>query len=577
MDTFIPSETGSILASLVTVLTLVVVYYNVKIYTFWSSRGIKGPLPVPLFGTNIYFIFKDRSVVDFEWRQKYGHTYGTYEGYEPVLRTTDNEIVKHVWIKNFSSFTDRNNHTIHGENLKRWLFWSSGEHWNNQRVLISPMFTSARMKTMFNVMAGCMQRFKDEVERKLRSSVGLAGELDEIAQAKALAKSRQSPSTDISKDDFMALTLDVIAQGFFSLRFDTYQDKTSEFFKRAFAFSKFDVPYFIMWMFIPDPIRSYFKIDLVKYSHYEYFEKLSQKTIDERRRDPSKRQNDFVQALIEAKLPDNKTTDGDKSNNYNKEKLYDADDDKEAHYNDNTKFQELELLHEKQLRSVKFRSFDDKEIRAQMTFFFLAGFETTSSSLTFCFYELAHQQAAQSEVYQELISRGFSKDKQPDYSELLSLKKLDALVSECLRLYSPVTEHNRIVTNKDGVTLPTSPPIHLPSGIIISNPGFVYQRDQDYWEKPLQFDMARFYPENRHKIITSTYNPFGLGPRNCAGMRFALLTLKTSLATILLSYRILPGPKSSAYPPEFNRHAFFLQLKHTDFKLVPRQQPAELA
>lgn len=575
MDTLWFTDASSLLVSLATVL---LVYYHVKKYTFWSSRGIKGPLPVPPFGTNIYYIFKDRSVVDCDWRNKYGHTYGTYEGYEPVLRTTDNEVIKHVWIKEFSSFTDRNWKFIHGENVKRWLFWSSGEHWNNQRLLISPMFTSSRMKTIFAVTSNCMQGFKKAINSKLgmaKSSVihdiskDSTDNLDEIVQAKA------TELTAFSKDDFMALTLDVIAQGFFSMKIDSYQDKKSEFFRRAFAFAKFDVLYFVFWMLIPNVVRRYFKLDLVKYSQYEYFEKLSQRSIDERRRDPSKRKNDFLQALIEAKLPENSNDEHKRA----QEKLYNADDDYEAHYNDNTKFQELERIHERQSKSVvKFRSFDDKEIRAQMTFFFLAGFETTSSSLTFCFYELAHQQAAQSEVYQELIDRGLgdNQDKQLDYAELLSLKKLDAFISECLRLYSPVTEHNRMVTNKNGVTLPTKPPIKLPYLCTIANPGFVYQRDPDYWENPLQFDMTRFYSENRHKINTSTYNPFGLGPRNCAGMRFALLTLKLSLATILLEYRVLPGPKSQAYPPEFNRHAFFLQLKHTDFRLVPRTILARL-
>ena len=57
-------------------------------------------------------------------------------------------------------------------------------------------------------------------------------------------------------------------------------------------------------------------------------------------------------------------------------------------------------------------------------------------------------------------------------------------------------------------------------------------------------DPKLFVPE-RHAVKRhpAAWMPFGIGPRNCIGMRFALMELKTCLIRLLREYRIMPGEK----------------------------------
>ena len=69
-----------------------------------------------------------------------------------------------------------------------------------------------------------------------------------------------------------------------------------------------------------------------------------------------------------------------------------------------------------------------------------------------------------------------------------------------------------------------------------------------------EFNPLRFSSEIRRH--PASYMPFGLGPRNCVGMRFALLEIKLTLAKILVKYDILPAsnlPKTLKYQEGFVR------------------------
>ena len=65
--------------------------------------------------------------------------------------------------------------------------------------------------------------------------------------------------------------------------------------------------------------------------------------------------------------------------------------------------------------------------------------------------------------------------------------------------------------------------------------------DPEHWGSDAQeFNPLRFSPGvKRHPAV---YLPFGVGPRTCIGMRFALLEVKLTLAKLLLKYDVVATP-----------------------------------
>ncbi|CAF5112635.1 unnamed protein product, partial [Rotaria sp. Silwood1] len=70
-----------------------------------------------------------------------------------------------------------------------------------------------------------------------------------------------------------------------------------------------------------------------------------------------------------------------------------------------------------------------------------------------------------------------------------------------------------------------------------------------------------FLPE-RHSTPRhpAAFIPFGLGPRNCIGKRFALMEIKMCLARLLRQYSIHPGDQMEEK----------FELKDTSFILHPK-------
>ncbi|KAK3789005.1 hypothetical protein RRG08_039613, partial [Elysia crispata] len=162
----------------------------------------------------------------------------------------------------------------------------------------------------------------------------------------------------------------------------------------------------------------------------------------------------------------------------------------------------------------------------QAFIFLLAGYDTVSTVMSFTLFLLAENPDCCSRLQQE-IDEKLGKC-MPTYENMQDLTYMDMCLNEAMRLY-PIGFQLDRVCNEDIVVCG----VHIPKGMTVSFPVFSIHRDPDIWPDPMKFDPDRFSPENKLQRHPYAHLPFGQGPRNCIGMRLALLEIKVALCAIL--------------------------------------------
>ncbi|XP_037502929.1 cytochrome P450 9e2-like, partial [Rhipicephalus sanguineus] len=97
--------------------------------------------------------------------------------------------------------------------------------------------------------------------------------------------------------------------------------------------------------------------------------------------------------------------------------------------------------------------------------------------------------------------------------------------------------------------------VKVKKGDAIAIPIYSMHHDPQYFSNPSVFDPERFNDENAASIKPYTYLPFGAGPRNCIGMRFALQAVKLSVLHTIRNVCLVRTAKTKV-PLEFHRSAF---------------------
>ncbi|MEV6994787.1 cytochrome P450 [Streptomyces sp. NPDC093228] len=203
----------------------------------------------------------------------------------------------------------------------------------------------------------------------------------------------------------------------------------------------------------------------------------------------------------------------------------------------------------------------DDNVRDQVVTFLIAGHETTSGLLSFATYSLMRNPHVLAQAYAE-VDRLMPGGTVPDYDTIMQLDVIPRILEETLRLWAPIPLIAKAPIDDtvigDGYELKKGTRANILMGALHSH--------SKAWERPEEFDIDRWLPENRAEQHPHAYKPFGNGVRACIGRQFALTEARLALALVLQKFRF---SDTTDYKMDV-REA--LTRKPGDFQLVVRKR-----
>ncbi len=178
----------------------------------------------------------------------------------------------------------------------------------------------------------------------------------------------------------------------------------------------------------------------------------------------------------------------------------------------------------------------DQQLRDEVATLFLAGYETTSITLSWAMYYLGQNPDMMQKLRAEVD--GALAGRLPTMADLRNLPYTQMVIQESMRLRPPSYWLPRTAAEDDEID-----GYPIPAGTNVVSLTYMYHHHPEEWENPDQFDPERFTSErsaNRHKFA---FVPFGAGQRMCIGRDFAMMEGQLALAMVIQRFNVsaIPG------------------------------------
>ncbi|KAM4629448.1 cytochrome P450 2J6-like isoform 1-T1 [Polymixia lowei] len=165
-------------------------------------------------------------------------------------------------------------------------------------------------------------------------------------------------------------------------------------------------------------------------------------------------------------------------------------------------------------------TFDEDNLVICTMDLFVAGSETTSTTLRWAFLYMAKYPEIQEKVQAE-IDRGIGQSRQPCMADRANLPYTDAVIHEIQRIGNIVPLSLPRITNRD-IQLGD---YTVPKGVTIITNLTSVLFDKKEWETPFTFNPGHFLNEEGKFMKRAAFIPFSAGKRVCPGENLARMEL----------------------------------------------------
>ncbi|OQR72996.1 thromboxane-A synthase-like [Tropilaelaps mercedesae] len=470
-------------------------------FQIFKRFDIPGPPPSLLLG-NAWEINRIGLLdAQAKWHRQYGAYFGYFLGWEPCLSVSDEKVLKNVLLRDFINFTDRPDFLTGGSSktIDKALTSLKGQRWKDLRSTLTPSFTASKLKqasvrwiTPKNDIAPEMSRIIDEFMENVDKAYATEGRVEEMY------------------DLYQALTLDTICRTALGVGFGVQKDiANSKLLKQLKMIFSIGLNLFI-FLFLSFPLLQKIAAPLLHKVRFalinrgedpvQILKTQCSKVVKMRRSNPTTRRMDLLQLMLDAQ-----STDGCGSN-IDMHSLI-AGDEAEKRQEANKASGQISLT--------------------------ASTYETTSSTLAFLTRLLVRFPEVQERLREELIAVT-NNGTRFSFESLQRCQFLEAVIQETLRLYPPIHSFTVRVVAEEKVY----GKLIIPKGVALFVSTCELHKNPEVFPEPHEFCPDRFLPENRTADSAFFWQPFGAGPRNCIGMRFAQMEIKLTIAKLLTRYRL---------------------------------------
>ncbi|KAM7023061.1 thromboxane-A synthase [Passerculus sandwichensis] len=487
--------------ALLAVLLVLLYWYSTSAFYKLSRVGIQHPPPLPFIG-NLLFFHEGFWESHTKLIKEYGPVCGYYIGRQMFVVVSSPEMIKQILVADFSNFTNRTKPKLISKPMLDSILCLRDDRWKFVRSLLTPAFSDTKLKEMTPLI------------NKICDTL--------LCNLKVYADSGKA--FDIQRC-YNCFTLDVVGSVAFGTEVDSQKNPDDPFVKNCRTFFEMSLfkPLLILILsfpFIMIPLLRIFPNKKQKELNEFFIQTIKNAIVHRHQQDAAQRRRDFLQWMLDA---------GDSAMAAGCSAVLSpsaAPRQDEAPLAGTAPSEKAQKM------------LTQDEIAGQAFLFLIAGYETTTSTLSFATYLLATNPECQEKVLRE-VDEFSAKHMVPDCQNVQELPYLDMVIAETLRLYPPAFRFTREAA-KDCVVLGQ----HIPAGAVIEIAVGHLHHNPEFWPDPEKFLPERFTEEAKKERHPFAYLPFGAGPRGCLGMKMGLLETKITLLRILQKFKFKTCPET---------------------------------